>query len=172
MFTVWPPYASSLPKVRLCFKVRELCSSLGVVTHSFCLTNICSKPLASSWSTFFSFSSVFGLHDRSFNLSVADEESALAMVTVDTVFCPDLESCFGSGIHIRQIQISEFGVQVSFPNQFNPVQFNYSGFGVLLIIIYIFIIITCVFIFYLYFTFYFYYMCLLYIIRCLIIYII
>ena len=44
MFTVWPPHASLLPKVRLRFKVRELCSSLGVVTHSFCLTNIRSKP--------------------------------------------------------------------------------------------------------------------------------
>ena len=62
IFSVWLPLASSLPKVRLRFKVRKLCSSLGVVTHSFCLTDICSKPLASSWSTFFSSSSVFGLH--------------------------------------------------------------------------------------------------------------
>ena len=81
IFTVWPPHASSLPKVRLRFKVRELCSSLSVVTHSFCLTNIRSKPLANSWSTFFSSSSVFGLHDHSFDPSVVDEEPALAMGT-------------------------------------------------------------------------------------------
>ena len=43
IFAVWLPHASSLPKVRLRFKVRELCSFLNVVTHSFCLTNIRSK---------------------------------------------------------------------------------------------------------------------------------
>ena len=48
IFAVWPPHASPLSKVRLRFKVRELCSSLGVVTHSFCLTNIRSKLLANS----------------------------------------------------------------------------------------------------------------------------
>ena len=36
IFAVWLPHASSLPKVRLRFKVRELCSSLSVVTNSFC----------------------------------------------------------------------------------------------------------------------------------------
>ena len=72
-FAVWPPHASSLPKFRLPFKVRELCSSLGVVTHSFCLTNICSKPRAKSWNAFFS-SSTFGSHDRSFDPSVVDEQ--------------------------------------------------------------------------------------------------
>ena len=40
---------------------------------------------------------------------------------VDIVFCPDFEFCFGFGIHIRQIQISEFEVQVSFLNQSNSI---------------------------------------------------
>ena len=44
IFVVWPPHASLLLKVRLRFKVRELCSSLSVVTYSFCLTDIRSKP--------------------------------------------------------------------------------------------------------------------------------
>ena len=44
IFAVWLSHASSLSKVRLRFNVRELCSSLSVVTHSFCSTNICSKP--------------------------------------------------------------------------------------------------------------------------------
>ena len=81
IFAVWLPHASSLPKVCLCFKVRELCSSLNVVIHSFCLTNIRSKPWANSWSAFFSFSYVFGLHNRSFDLSVVNEEPTLAMGT-------------------------------------------------------------------------------------------
>ena len=79
MFAVWPPHASSLPKVRLRFKVRELCFSLSVVTHSFCLTNIRSRFRTKSWSTFFFSSSRFGSHDRSFDPSVVNEESALAM---------------------------------------------------------------------------------------------
>ena len=44
IFDVWPPHASSFPKVRPRFKVRELCSSLNVVIHSLCLKNIRSKP--------------------------------------------------------------------------------------------------------------------------------
>ena len=81
MFVVWPPHASLLSKVRLHFKVCELCSSLSVVTHSFCLTNIRSRFQTKSWSTFFSSSSVFGSHDRSFDLLVVDEEPALAVGT-------------------------------------------------------------------------------------------
>ena len=79
IFVVWLPHALSLPKVLFRFKARRLCSSLGVGTHSFCLMNICSKPLANSWIAFFSSSPLSSLHDRSFNPSVVDEESVLAM---------------------------------------------------------------------------------------------
>ena len=44
IFAVWLPHASSLSKVRLRFKVRELCSSLSVLTNSFCLTDIRPRP--------------------------------------------------------------------------------------------------------------------------------
>ena len=81
IFVVWLSHASSLPKVRLRFKVCELCSYLNVVIHSFCLTNIRSKSWANSRSAFFFFSSVFGSHDRSFDPSVVDKEPALAMGT-------------------------------------------------------------------------------------------
>ena len=81
MFAVWPPHASLLPKVRLRFKVRELCSSLGIVTHSFCLTNIRSRFRTKSRRTFFSSSSLSSLQGCSFDLSVVDEEPVLAAGT-------------------------------------------------------------------------------------------
>ena len=72
-YVVRPPHASLSPKIRLRFKVCELCSSMSVVTHSFCSTNIRSKPWAESRSVFFS-CSPFGSYDHFFNLSVVDEE--------------------------------------------------------------------------------------------------
>ena len=77
---VWPSHASSLPKVRLRLKVREWCSFMSVPTHSFCSTNIRSKPWANSQSVFFCCSPIDS-YDRSFDPSMIDEEPASAFRT-------------------------------------------------------------------------------------------
>ena len=64
--TVWPPHALSLPKVRLRFKVCELCSPLSVVIYLFCSSSIGSKFQTKSWSALFSSSSI-GSHRCSFD---------------------------------------------------------------------------------------------------------
>ena len=72
---VWSSHASSLLEVHTRFRVWPLCSSLSEVIHPFCLLSIRSRFWTKSWSIFFS-SSLFGLHDRSFDPSVVDEEPA------------------------------------------------------------------------------------------------
>ena len=81
---VWPSHASLLSKIRLRFKVRESCSSMSVVIHSFCLTNIHSKPWANSWSAFFFSYSLSSLQGRSFEPSVVVEEPSSLFRTSTT----------------------------------------------------------------------------------------
>ena len=68
--------------------------------YSFCSLSICSRFRIKSWSTLFS-SSPFGSHDRSLDLSVVDEEPALAMGT------------FSFGI-IAFLKFASFGVSRRF----------------------------------------------------------
>ena len=63
--TVWPPHALLLSKVRIRFKVCELCSPLSVVIYLFYSSSIGSKFRTKSWSVLFSSSSI-DLHSCSF----------------------------------------------------------------------------------------------------------
>ena len=82
---VWPPHASPLFGVHLCFRVWSLCSPLSVVIYSFCSLSIRSKFQTKSWSTFCS-SSPFGSRDRSVDPSVVNEKptSLLRTLAMDT----------------------------------------------------------------------------------------
>ena len=82
---IWPSHASLPLKIRLRFKVLELCS-----LYSFRLRDIRSKPWVEPWNVFFSRLSL-GSHDRSFDPSVVNEQPAsLLSVLVMGTFSFDI----------------------------------------------------------------------------------
>ena len=99
--------------------IREIKERLA--DWQFCLTNIRSRFWTKSWSTFFSSSSRFGSHDRSFNPSVVDEEPALAMGTFSfgIVVFPKFasfgvsSSCFGISTFVLDESSTSIGLSQS-----------------------------------------------------------
>ena len=119
-FAVRPPHASPFSGVHLHFRLWSLCSPLSVVIYSFCSLSIRSRFRAKSWSTLFS-SSVFGLHDCSFDPSVVDEESVLAMRTFSFgivafskfAFFGVSSSCFGISTFVLDESSTSTGLSKS-----------------------------------------------------------